>query len=380
MEDESIYPEIAGAVLARAVLIERLKRGLIREVNSMVDDGVMEIGFALQRAKIGEAKLLPTRMQRANDFRLALVVEARKLQDNVLYHLTRELTVFGGEEVQFAARMLNKPIGVDVVQSSVQLRTPLMANASIGGLSLSDRLKDVVIDGLRNEVFAIVRQGALIGDSTAEMLKRVNGKAAVKVADKVKRALQTIVKTAVQEVSNLAREAVLDDNLKLFDGLQWQAVLDRRTSLICIGLNGKVWDMPGYKPRGHKKAFPGRTAHPNCRSVQLPVFKSWKKLNKGRNAPNGRNFEAYLRAGMAAKGAIKEAIDAQIADLRKRLDGKPAGVIDFKKWFDKQPKKVRKELFGSGRLKLYEQGKIQFWQLTDEDNRVLTLAELRKQG
>lgn len=49
------------------------------------------------------------------------------------------------------------------------------------------------------------------------------------------------------------------------------AVLDNRTSAICVGLHNKFYSIKNYKSRGNVPDKPPR--HPNCRSILITVFK-----------------------------------------------------------------------------------------------------------
>jgi len=166
------------------------------------------------------------------------------------------------------------------------------------------------------------------------------------------RAATRIARTNMTAVMNDAQKAVYDENSDVIRGYRWNATLDGRTSLICATLHGKEWRI-GEDP-------PGPPAHPNCRSVLIPVFKDEE---------------------------LQAEIDADEQRVRN-IGGKGTQLIDgettFEEWLDRQSKDDRVEFIGSEiRETLWDKGYVKFEELvkpdltprTDEEAVQLALAK-----
>lgn len=153
------------------------------------------------------------------------------------------------------------------------------------------------------------------------------------VTEVSQRAATRIARTHMTSVMNDAHKDVYDANGDILKGYEWNATLDGRTSLICATLHGKFWPI-GSQP-------PGPPAHPNCRSVLMPVLK---------------DSEGIPDAGQRVRN----------------LDGKGTTVIDgettFDDWLMDQNKDDRIEFIGSEvREDLWHSGKISFEDLVKPD-------------
>ena len=95
------------------------------------------------------------------------------------------------------------------------------------------------------------------------------------------RSIDTFARTKATEVFNKARMAFFESN-EAVQGYQFSAILDGRTTEICMGLHGK---------RFKKENAPVPPLHFNCRSVLIPitVFEEFKE-DKTRNNPGDLDF------------------------------------------------------------------------------------------
>lgn len=207
-----------------------------------------------------------------------------------------------------------------------------------------------------------MRLGMLQGEGVSELAKRVRGTKAAGYTDGIMNAsraqAEALVRTATIDTANTARLASFVDNADLIAGIQWVSTLDNRTSQICIALDGLQWKLPesgdaedygGYEPIDHDKAFPGPTAHWNCRSVQVSVLKPFDEIIGGKKIP---------------------------ADKRDKLDGKGGERISYRDWLDSRTQEEQNEILGARAAALYRSGKLELSDITNQNNRPLTAATL----
>lgn len=108
-----------------------------------------------------------------------------------------------------------------------------------------------------------------------------------------------------------------------------------------------------HRPQGHTVPWgdgPGRL-HFNCRSVSVPVLKSWRELG--------------IDADEAPPGT------------RASMDGQVPADMTYAQWFARQSAARQDEIVGAKRGELYRAGKLTFDKFTDDKGRWLSLDELR---
>lgn len=201
-----------------------------------------------------------------------------------------------------------------------------------------------------------VRAGFVEGQTTADIIKTIRGTRALRYGDGIlerpRRELAAVVQTALSHTAQTARQAMTDANADLVKAVQWVSTLDSKTSPMCRIRDGLKYTADTHKPIGHSIPWgegPGRL-HFNCRSVSVPVLKSWKELG----------------------------IDA--ADMspgtRASMDGQVPADQTYAEWFAKQSAERQDEILGPERAKLYRAGKVSFSQFYSPNGRYLTLDQL----
>jgi len=211
-----------------------------------------------------------------------------------------------------------------------------------------------------------MRQGILASETTDDLIRRVRGTKAMQYKDGImnprERAVEMRVRTSAQSILNDARMETYKKNSDVLNGVQWQSVLDARTSEICIALSGQSWDMEGNPLPGTEQPFPGPPpAHPNCRSTLIPIVKSIGDL--------------------LGDPSVDEEVNAEVNKIPKAtqasMDGQVAGTLSYEDWLRTKPVGFQQEVLGAGKYKLWAAGKIQARDLIDQRGNPLTLAQLK---
>jgi len=234
----------------------------------------------------------------------------------------------------------------------------------------------------KNRFVQQMQLGIGLGETNDQLVQRVRGTKARGFTDGImttsRREATALVRTSAISVSNSARLKTFEDNADLLTAIAWHATLDSRTTLICRALDGKRWSLPDYEPIGHDKAFPGATAHFQCRSAQIAVTPTWSEL-AGRpiKALDNATLQEAIERRLADEGAEPEKIAAAIARARASIDGPIPDSYDMQKWIENKGEKYATQILGPGRAALFNSGKITVTDLTDQNNRPLTMAELQ---
>lgn len=200
-----------------------------------------------------------------------------------------------------------------------------------------------------------VRQGLSNAETNQQIISRIVGKSGEPgIMETAKRSAAALVQTSVQAVANDARRETFKANSDVIKGLRQVSTLDSHTSLICISYSGCEWDLD-FKPIGIKakqKPYNGGTPrHFNCRSVEVPITKTFAELGL-KNVPE---FKPTTRASDEGQ------IDAN---------------TNFNDFLERKGKGYQDEMLGKGRAELWRNKKITLRDLVDGNGRPLTLSEL----
>ena len=201
---------------------------------------------------------------------------------------------------------------------------------------------------------AQVRQGIAPSETVQQIVRRVIGSKRLGIPgimETSRRGATALVHTSIQQVANDARLATFKANDDLVKGVRQVSTLDSHTTKICIAYSGAAWDMDGKPIDGNKLPFNGGPPrHFNCRSVLVPITKTYKEL--GLDIPE-------VAAGTRA------------SDL-----GQVPQTTTFESFLKRHDAEYVDNLLGPGRSKLYRDGKITLQQLVDGQGRELTLKQL----
>lgn len=201
-----------------------------------------------------------------------------------------------------------------------------------------------------------VRQGLLSAETNQQIISRIVGKAGQPgIMETSRRSAAALVQTGVQSVANEARRKTFQANSDVIKGLQQVSTLDSHTSLVCISYSECQWDLE-FKPIGPKnKQKPyngGVPRHFNCRSVEIPLTKSFKEL--GLNIKEPKPIERASESGPISANT------------------------SFDDYLKRRGKAYQDDMLGKGRADLWRAGKITLKDLIAANGRPLSVSELTK--
>lgn len=331
--------EILDLLIKRDLLLQRVGNGLSKEVALYYTD--------LIKQSINTIKdyddITITKMNK-------LIKEINsRIEFNYEEQLANKFQELGVAEAAYVPKAINGLIGIDIVDKLLPepvieriLRNSILPDGHFvkeAFTRLDDRLKDTFQSQ--------IRLGVLNGSTNSEIVKGLKP-----ILDNfTKNNVTTLVKTSLNTFTNDVRFSIYKENESVFKGYQHQSVIDNRTSLICSVRDNLAWDLD-LKPIGHNLPFKKPSLHYNCRSIILPILKSFKEMG----------IELEEVTGLT----------------RSSMDGELARSTSFSDWFDKKPKAFQEEYLGIQRYKLFKDGKITLSDLVTQDGRTLTIKELKQ--
>lgn len=334
--ENNINTEILDLLLKRDLLLQRVSNGLSKDIANAyikIINNAIESFNKYDISIINMNKVIKEISQRFEFDYPTIALEQFKQ--------------IGGLEASYIPSSINTLVGVDIVNKVLpETVIAKVINASYldKGLLLKDAFSSFD-DSLKNTMINEIRNGVLIGSTNQQMINNLKPLFSTMVNNN----LDSLVKTSVSTVVNDVRMATYQENSEIFKGYQYHATLDFRTTLICGERDSKKWTLD-YKPIGHNLPFRNAPLHFRCRSVILPITKSYKELG--------------LDIGEIPEGT------------RSSLNGQVPESTTFTKWFDNQDAKSQEMYLGKGRYQLYKDGKINFSDLVNQRGRVLSIKEL----
>jgi len=290
-------------------------------------------------------------------------------------HNASSLGEIAQHEANYTVNTLNGLIGADLmaVSMSPQQFQKLADKTLVFGAPAKEwwgRQETLLAGNFASQM----RMGFMNGETVDKLVQRVRGTRANGYTDGLmiasRRQAEALVRTSVISIANEARIQTYKDNRDVCKGIQWVSTLDSRTTAICRALDGLQWDLD-YKPIGHDKAFPGSTAHWNCRSTQISVLKSWKELAEQ------SNLEGAIREKAIAAGETADQIDRRIERTRASMDGQVAANLNFNDWLKGKSTDFQDSLLGPGRATLFRAGNASMVDMTNQFNRPLTIEQMK---
>lgn len=328
--------EILDLLLKRDLLLQRVSNGLSKEIASqyikMIDEAINSLG-KVDISLINMNKII-------KEINSNIGLDYASVEDNF-----NEIAI---TEASFIPKAINGIVAVDIMNKTLpdSLVNKIVRNSYLSdGLTIKQGFEK--LDTRLQETFQNqIRLGVLNGDTTQTIIKNLKPY----MTDFKDNRIEALVKTAVSTVVNNTRMETYKENESIFKGYQHQSVLDSRTTFICAERDNKEWDLE-LKPIGHKLPFKQTPLHYRCRSIILPLTKSYRELGLD--------------------------IDEIPIGTRSSLNGYVPANTSFSQWFDKQSADFKENYLGKGRYQLYKDGKIDLSDLVNQRGQTLTLKELK---
>lgn len=232
----------------------------------------------------------------------------------------------------------------------------------------------------RRRIMNEIRIGLTQGETVHTIARRIVGTAELAGSDGVteitRRHAQMIVRTSVTHITSAAATAFAQANSHLFDSEIYMAILDTRTSDICLTLNGKVY------PIGRGR-FPPQ--HPNCRSRRIPYIPNSAAVRQKLRPSDQRRFlrEFAEENGLGRVRSTSELTPSQRAAfgrfvrnrIRQIVGGVPS-VPSTEEFLAGLSLTEMSELLGVTKARLVRRGRLSIGRLVDRHGQPLTLQQL----
>lgn len=338
----TINDEILDGQIAHMVWLERYKSGTVRKIistlNKADNDLVEKIAARLTKIQERGYDIGPAQTERLKKLLDEIRSSRVDIYKALLEETREELNEFAIHEADYQKALIDHTTAnaVSLEKPSLNQLKAVVSAKPFQGRLLKEWYEGIgQADGLR--VADAIRIGITEGQTTDEIVRRIKGTRSLKYADGIletnRRAVQSVVRTAIAHTANVASEALYEANSDIIAGVKWISTLDGRTSAVCRARDGMIYDV-GQGPRP--------PAHFGCRSRTVP----------------------YL-----GETSIKGTRASEVGPV-------PADTT-YREWLRKQPEARQNKILGPTKAKLFRSGKYDLDRFVDNSGREYSLSELK---
>jgi SPP1 gp7 family putative phage head morphogenesis protein len=267
--------------------------------------------------------------------------------EKVTAEITVELKSFGASQAGFEVMTIQgAAAGAVKVTKPTASQVWALANTRPFNNKLLKETYAEFTDESRKVIRNTVRRAFFEGFAMTDLIKELKGSKEMGFNDGtfsgIDRKLKMLVSGSVSHMANAARSKVYEDNSDLVTHVRWLSTLDSRTSGVCRGLDGQLFEVG--------KA-PNIPLHPNCRSTTTAVIDP--QYSK-------RNRSLSVRPTKGADGA-----------------GKFKGAGNYSDWLRSQPKSFQEDILGKKKAALFRDGGLEMKNFI-HDEKELSMADLER--
>lgn len=347
----SVNEEIQDRTIRHMVYLERYKaseiRKILKELNTVILPEIeAKLEKRIERIVERGSDLGPETTARLKQLEKELSKLSNDLATSLRDLSAGDMNDLSQDEIDWQVKTIKHALDfdLDLVIPNPRAVARIIQKTSFAGLTL-DQWYDSLSRSTQKNVMIAVNRGVVEGETTEQIIRRIRGTRALGFTDGVWQTTRnqavTIARSTINHVTNQSRFEFFKENEDIIQGLKWIATLDSRTSVICAGLDGKIFPIDkGPRP----------PAHPNCRSTMTAVLKDADELG----------------------------IEGVSPAKRASINGQVPASTTYGEWLKKQSPDVQDEVLGVTKGALFRDGKLPIDRFTSDSLKPLTIDQLRK--
>lgn len=351
----NVPDEIADLIIEHEVYLARLSAGSAKKIVSALGK--------LRRELIKEIAATDSVSKRAR-------MQILKKQADILIKRSfsaineqqaKDAVEIADLESKFSASVINDAVGVTLVSASLPARTleAMVDKNLVFGAPAKEWWGRQSVTS-RQHFADQMAMGILQGESIKELSNRVDT-----ILAPIRRNAEALARTSVLSVTNASRFATYEDNSDLIKGVQALAVLDNRTTQLCMSRDGLAWTLAGDPIGDTSQPFPGPPPwHWNCRSTLVPLLKSFDEL-----------------AGPRADKDLLSKLRTLPKSTRASMDGQVPSTINYEQWLKKKDAAnpgFAEGILGKTKYQIWKSGNLSFSEMVNQSGIPYTVKELRE--
>lgn len=310
--------KIQDALVSHQIYLQRYAGGIRNRITEQVDELLQH---TLQQIEVArEEEMSAYTLVRVNG---EVTSKARELETEVI--IDDNMEELTDNESNFIAALIALYSIQSVTRISSTNLYPVISREPMTLATSSGKVKRITIDQLiksfnnrvPTDIMNTIRNGVTNNLTTSQIADEITRI----VNNRTKRQAEALTRTVVNHVSQQSMRKFIDSNRDIFEGEEYCAILDSRTTIRCAELDGSIFNVG---------SGPMPPLHINCRSKRVPIL-------KGVARPRKTNYESWLK---------------------------------------RQSEYVQAEVLGKKRAELFRNGGYSLDRFVDNTGKVYTLKEL----
>jgi SPP1 gp7 family putative phage head morphogenesis protein len=363
-------------IIQHQIELQRFSTGTRNQVIDLLDETEADIRDALEKGY--SPGMSEARLQYLEDVIRNIREPAMQSRVSELSDLMRQ---FIRHEADFNIDAIEEevPVTLDLATPDPKTLESLVDESRFLGKSLKEwggSMSEAELDRINTQVRTGMVQGQGVDDVVRGVLgsKEFNG--ADGVTSTTRSQVDSLVRTAINQYSNTARQAIINENKDVVDEEVYVATLDSRTTVQCASNDGKHFPVgEGPKPPLHFR----------CRSTRVPVI--------GGKLIGDRPLKPDSERDMLKRYSDKEGIDQvksrdalpkghkgsydefKRAEVRK-LTGQTPAPTTYDEFLRRQSKEFQEDVLGVQKAELFRNG-MTLDKFVDHNGKPYTLDQLK---
>lgn len=382
MAERTANERIQDAFIRHQVRLQQLSAGLSKELVDLLDVTERSVRREIEQAIAKGAGISSSASLRRLQFLEDSIGKIRgAAMGDLAGMLTDQMEQLVRHEAEFTSITLDveSPTELNTTIPSEVTLVSLVADEPFEGQLLKEWM-DRLSAGDARRIKDSVRVGMTRGLPIDDIVRMALGSAEFDGADgataMTRNQVNSLVRTAVNAFSNMARDRTYQENSDLIDFEMYHATLDSRTTPICRSLDGKVY------PRGEGK-FPPQ--HFGCRSIRVAVLsgvaaglrplKGSSERQIAREFGEKRGFSALTREDVPR--GMKGEFDKFARQRVRELTGSAPASTTYSAFLSRQSRDFQEEVLGVTKARLFREGGLtDLGKYVTRSGQELTLSQL----
>ncbi len=380
---KTVNEEWLDALLRHQIYSLRVAGSVRDEINQLLLKTENDIARWIRDALRGSTDYTPARLRKAE----RALERVKSLRANAWAQVNATLTermvdyVLG--EADFLAKALETivPVVLDTEVPPAQKLRSIVRDKPFEGRTLKEWARTVQTKDLRR-IEDQIKIGLVRGETNDVIARRLVGTKRMKGVDGAlqltRNELQSLARTAVNHLSNSARQDFFEANSDLFTEEIFVATLDGRTTPICRSLDGRVFKRgEGPVPPLHWNCRSTRVAsingellgsRPSRAATEKMLLREFAKMEGTKTYGN----RSQLPRGM--KGLYDSFKSRRLRELTSVIPAK----MTYGSWLRGQSAAFQDDVLGRTRGLLFRNGGLTLDKFVDRAGKTIPLAELAK--
>lgn len=367
---QSLEQRMFDKSVLQATRTARLARGEAERLSAIWESAADDVDAAVR----GRLERLKTRGQQSGVLRTVAYTEVTRRVTEILTEAGKRFAEAVDDSMWVVARAEAR-WAQEALEEVVQMVAPRFRQPSVTAQSIRNAIKaplqtspaklqaetiqNLTKDLTQRQITQATRQitqGLTRGRSHEEIS---SGLRELLEKDTVKEA-ETLVRTAVNHVSNMSAEAVFHESSVVI-GVVWVSTLDRRTTDTCKELDGEVFRTgDGARPPMHYR----------CRSRTSPLLRDPIDIVNGNL--DGPVTDKMLQDAANRRRGTRAATD-EASDRNRPVPAR----MTYGEWLKTQPPATQDAAFDSKwKGRMFREGRLTVKDFVDKDHRPLTKRDL----